>query len=396
MTNFRNKASSKDFFQGFSSKAVHAGAPRAVGEPTGISLPISSSWILPESGDGGLEQDYGRVGTSLMSRLEEQVGALDRAKYCTVFASGISALNALVHSLEENKLIIAEKVTYGCTMRMLSSWERFGVRSLYLDLTEEENIQRIRTEAPALVMIESPTNPLLKILDIGRIAQVTHDCGGILSVDNSFASSFNQRPLELGADYSVTSLTKYHNGHSTGMVGAVCTNNPLLADSLYFQRKAIGLQPGALECSMTVQGIQTLGLRMERVASNALAVAQFLEKHPVVRSVLYPFLPSHPQYELARRQMRTGSGVVVTDVDLPLSKIDKFVTALSAVFVRAHSIGAVKSQISIPARMSHASVPREQRLAAGITDGLVRLSIGIEEPEDLLGALDYAFAVAVQ
>lgn len=371
--------------------AVHAGTNPEVGQPNGIEVPLSSSWVLPESGDGGVNQDYGRVGSNLMSRLEEQVGALEHAKYTWSYGSGITALTACAFLLKQGDTVLLEEVLYGNTVRMMGVFKNFGINPVYLDFTKEENIQKIAEIKPAMVVIESPCNPLLKILDIRKISEVAHDAGSLVLFDNSLGNSVNQQALRLGADLVAISLTKYHNGHSTGMCGAVCTNNPKLSEKLYKIRKAMGLQPGALELTTTIQGTQTLPLRMEKISANALFVAKFLEIHPKVNRVFYPFLKSHPQYKLAIEQMKYGSGVIAVDFDIPLDKIDTFADSLNPIFVRSHSLGSVKSQVSVPSKMSHADVPREQRLKAGITDGLVRMSIGLENTTDLIDALKRGF-----
>jgi cystathionine beta-lyase/cystathionine gamma-synthase len=377
-------------YSNFSTNAVHAGALHRVGDPSGISVPFSSSWILPESGDGGISEDYGRVGNSVMERLEAQVGKLENSNYCTVFGSGIAALTSVIATLNAGATIVLEQVTYGCTVRLLKFWERFGINVHYLDFSTESSFKEFKKIKPKLVMIESPTNPLVGILDLQKIITASHEIGALVSIDNTFANSYNQRPLDLGADYSVISLSKYHNGHSTAMVGAVCTNNSMLAEQMLFHRKAVGLQPGNLECTLTIQGIQTLGIRMERIANTALIIAEFLANHPKVKNVRYPFHPSHPQYEIAISQMKTGSGVIACELTASLDEIDEVVNKLSPLFIRAHSIGSVKSQVSIPARMSHASMDPEQRRSSGISDGLLRLSIGLEDPEDLIEQLERA------
>jgi len=237
--------------------------------------------------------------------------------------------------------------------------------------------------SPTLVWIESPTNPNLKIIDIAAVAEAAHAAGAPLLVDNTFASSYLQRPLELGADLSLLSLTKYANGHSDALAGAVCTNSEEWRDKMIFAQKALGLQPAPMDCWLTSRGLKTEAIRMERHCENALTFARFLEDETGAVAVRYPFLPSHPQYELAKRQMSGGSGIVTVDFGLDLAESLAFLERLQ-LFPKAESLGGVESLCCHPASMTHASVPKETREAVGITDSLVRFSVGIETVTDLI------------
>ena len=388
--------------RGFTSRVVHP-SHLEPGDPLGGMMMPTSSFKLRFDERGELiepmDGDYGRVGNPTYNQLERQMNLAHGAEHSVVFGSGIAALTAVVQSLKSGDVVVAEQNTYGCTIRMLEKvFSKWGLQVHYVDFSDPATLSRLHLLKPTIVMIESPTNPLLKVLDIEQIAQASKAVGAPLVVDNSFASCFVQQPLQLGATIVVESLTKYVNGHSTAMIGSASTNDPEWAKKLQFARKAVGLQPGVLEAFMTTEFIQDLELRMTRHSENALAVAMFLESlshgsDPVVKTVRYPFLPSHPQHELAKKQMQLGSGIVTADFKFDVPTTIRFIQALDPWFTLAHSIGSTKSQVSIPAAMSHASVPREQRLAVGIQDGTVRFSVGIENRKDLLQALRSALEV---
>ena len=240
--------------------------------------------------------------------------------------------------------------------------------------------------------LESPTNPLLKILDIAAISEAAHSVGSTVVVDNTFASSLLQRPLELGADLSQLSTTKYTNGHSDALGGAVCSNSDEWQEKMIFAQKAIGLQPSPFDSWLVSRGVKTEAIRMERHRANALDLAQRLEARKGVHSVRYPFLPSHPQYDLARKQMSGGSGMLLADTGLGYADALAFMRRLR-LFTQAESLGGIESLVAHPASMTHASVPKETREAVGITDGLVRFSVGIEHVEDLWADIDRALSL---
>jgi cystathionine gamma-synthase len=252
----------------------------------------------------------------------------------------------------------------------------------YLDLSQPSNWKEILRERPTLVWLESPTNPLLKIVDISAISEIADKIGASVLVDNTFASPYLQRPLELGATLSLSSTTKYINGHSDCLGGVVATNDSQWQDKLIFAQKALGLQPSPFDAWLTTRGQRTLALRMERHSANALELAGWLERYPGVRLVRYPFLRSHPQYRLARRQMKAGSGIFIAELDCSTETALKFCRKLRF-FTLAESLGGVESLICHPPTMTHASVPPEVRRAVGIGDGLIRFSVGIEDVEDL-------------
>lgn len=373
----------------FETDAIHQGQ-RYQGETGAVIPPVYLTSTFAHGNADGF--DYTRSGNPNFNNLGDQLAALEEARHATVFASGVSAITAIVSTLKSGDLVLAEENIYGCTYRLFAQvFAKFGVSIDYYDFTDKANGKLIREKKPALVWIESPTNPLLKIIDIAWAAELAHEAGSSLVVDNTFASSYFQRPLALGADVSLLSTTKYSNGHSDCLGGAVCTNNDQWRDKMIFAQKALGLQPSPFDSWLISRGVKTQALRMERHQTNALAFARYLEAEWPDARVRYPFLPSHPQHELAKRQMSGGSGIVTADFGLPLSETKGFLDRLRY-FTLAESLGGIESLVCHPASMTHASVPRESREAVGITDSLVRFSIGIEHIDDLTSDLQRAWA----
>jgi cystathionine beta-lyase/cystathionine gamma-synthase len=372
---------------GFTTRAVHDG--RGFSGTTGAVMPPVYLTSTFESGnpDGF---DYTRSGNPNFRLLERSVASLEGAQFATCFASGVSAITAVVSTLKAGDRVLAEENVYGCTYRLFARvFAKFGLEVRYLDLSQPANWEEIRRWQPTLVWLESPTNPLLKVIDLAGISAVAREVGVTVLVDNTFASPYLQRPLELGATLSLSSTTKYINGHSDSLAGIVATNDPTWRDHLIFAQKALGLQPGPFDAWLTTRGLKTLALRMDRHSANALALAQWLEAHPRVRSVRYPFLPSHPQHELARKQMRLGSGILIAELDCSSEAALAFARRLKY-FTLAESLGGVESLICHPPTMTHASVPRDVRLKVGISDGLLRFSVGIEDVADLQADLQTA------
>ena len=372
---------------GFSTRAVHRG--RGFAGTTGAVMPpvFMTSTFQSGNPDGF---DYTRSGNPNFRLLEESAASLEGARYATCFASGVSATTAVVSTLKSGDLVLAEENVYGCTYRLFERvFAKFGLQVRYCDLSARENREQIRQLRPALVWLESPTNPLLKVLDIAAISKVGRSVGATVLVDNTFASPYLQRPLELGATLSLSSTTKYVNGHSDCLAGVVATNDAGWHDRMIFAQKALGLQPSPFDAWLTTRGQRTLALRMEQHCANALALARWLERRPGVRMVRYPFLPSHPQYRLARRQMSGGSGIIIAELDCSAQAALAFCRRLEF-FTLAESLGGVESLICHPPTMTHASVPAEVRRKVGIGDGLIRFSVGIENIEDLREDIDQA------
>jgi cystathionine beta-lyase/cystathionine gamma-synthase len=369
---------------GFGTQAVHAGVtPEPV---TGaIMTPIfqTSTYVQPAVGQPLGHYDYGRTANPTREALEANLAALESGARAVAFASGLAAIEAIVKRLSAGDHIVSEENTYGGTTRMFNHvLSRLGLEFTYVDSSDPEAVREAMRPNTRLVHVETPTNPMMRVCDIAAVAAIAHDGDALLSVDNTFASPYNQRPLALGADFTVHSSTKYINGHSDVIGGIVAVRDEELAEELMFLRKSTGAVPGPMDCWLTMRGLKTLHVRMRQHNTNGLAVARYLEEHPKVDRVLYPGLASHPQHELAGSQMTGFTGMV--SVDVGNLQRAKALTEHCRLFALAESLGGVESLISVPALMTHASVPEERRELMGITPGLVRLSVGIEDEPDLI------------
>lgn len=368
----------------FATLAVHAGAsPEPV---TGaIMTPIfqTSTYVQPAVGEPRGHYDYGRTANPTREALEANLAALESGSRAVAFASGLAAIDAVLRRLSAGDHVVTEENTYGGTTRLFTRvLSRFGIEFTYVDASDAGAVAAAMRPNTRLVHVETPTNPMMRVCDIAAVAEIAHAGGALLSVDNTFASPYNQRPLELGADITLHSSTKYVNGHSDVIGGIVAVRDAELAEELMFLRKSTGAVPGPMDCWLTLRGLKTLHVRMRQHNANGMAVARFLEAHPKVDRVLYPGLPSHPQHSLAARQMDGFTGMV--SVDVGTLERARALTEHCRIFALAESLGGVESLISVPALMTHASVPEERRLAMGVTPGLVRLSVGIEDEDDLL------------
>jgi cystathionine gamma-synthase len=379
--------------RGFTTRAVHESCGFA-GQTGAVMPPVYLTSTFRSGNPDGF--DYTRSGNPNFRLLQDSVASLEGARFATCFASGVSAITAVVSTLQSGDRIVAEENVYGCTYRMFDQvFAKFGLLVHYVDLAQAGHWEQIRRLRPTLVWLESPTNPLLKIVDIAGVSAVAREVGAPVVVDNTFASPYLQRPLELGATLSLSSTTKYVNGHSDCLGGMVATQDPAWQDKMLFAQKALGLQPSPFDAWLTARGQRTLALRMERHCANALELARWLETRPEVRHVRYPFLPSHPQYELARRQMKAGSGLLTVELDCSAEAALAFCRRLQW-FTLAESLGGVESLVCHPPTMTHASVPPEVRRQVGIGDGLLRLSVGIEDVEDLRRDLEEALIGCVR
>lgn len=376
---------------GFGTLSVHAGvAP----DPTSgaIMTPIfqTSTYVQPAAGEPlGGRFDYGRTANPTREALETSIAALEAGSHGIALSSGIAAIETVVKRLSAGDHVVSEENTYGGTTRLFTRvLSRLGLEFTFVDSRDPERIRAAMRPETKLVHVETPTNPMMRLCDLRAAARAAHEGGALLSVDNTFASPYNQRPLELGADLVVHSSTKYINGHSDLIGGLIAVRDDTLADELRFIQKSSGAVPGPMDCFLTLRGIKTLHVRMDRHNANGLAVARYLESHPGVERVLYPGLGSHEQHDLAHRQMRGFTGMVSADFGT-LERAKSFTESLR-LFALAESLGGVESLVSVPALMTHSSVPEERRLAMGVTPGLVRLSVGIEDQADLLEDLERA------
>lgn len=376
---------------GFGTRAVHAGQQP---DPTtgAIMTPVylTSTYVQAAPGDHqGYE--YARVSNPTRTALEQNLAALEGAAEGICFASGLAAVDAMLKRLRPGDHVVATSDLYGGTYRLMRQvFEPFGLRFSFVDMTDLDAAEAAFTPETKLVWAETPTNPLLNIVDLEAIAERTKAHGADLAVDNTFASPYLQQPLALGADLVLHSTTKYLGGHSDVVGGAVLTSDEGWAEHLRFQIKAAGAAPGPMDCFLVLRATKTLHLRMERHCENAAALARFLDEHPKVGHVRYPGLASHPGHEVAAKQMSGFGGMVsFTLADDALDKAFEVMKA-TRVFALAESLGGVESLISHPASMTHASIPQEERLAAGLSDSLIRLSVGVEDLDDLRDDLDRA------
>ena len=372
----------------FATRCVHAGqAP----EPTtgAITTPVFQTSTYVQEGLGRHRgYEYARLQNPTREAAEANIASLEGAAHGIAFSSGLAAFECLAKTVAAGGHVVSEENTYGGTTRMLTQvLARLGMDVSLVDCRDLNAVRTALRPDTRLVLAETPSNPLMRIADVAAVAETAHGGGALLCVDNTFASPFNQRPLALGADVVVHSTTKYLNGHSDVLGGILVLDDDALADELRFVRKSTGPVPGPMDSWLTLRGTKTLHLRMERHNENGMAVARFLEEAPAVRAVHYPGLPSHPQHALARRQMSGYSGMLSADLAPDAAK--RLVEG-TRLFRLAESLGGVESMISVPAVMTHASVPEERRRRMGIGNGLVRFSVGIEDAGDLLRDLERA------
>jgi cystathionine gamma-synthase/cystathionine gamma-lyase len=324
--------------------------------------------------------------------LEEVLASLEGGEHGLAFASGMAASNAVLQLLKPGDHVLAGADLYGGTYRLLErAFRPWGLHASYEDATNLSAFASAVRPNTRMIWIETPTNPLLKIADITGLAQVARDAGALLAVDNTFASPWFQRPLKLGAHIVVHSTTKYLGGHSDVIGGAVVTSLEDEFRKLRFYQNAAGAVPGPWDCWLVLRGLKTLAVRMREHERNALRLARFLEGHPAVERVFYPGLPSHPQYELAVKQMSGFSGMISLELKGGFAVVEKFVARLK-IFTLGESLGGVESLVCYPSRMTHASFPQEERRQRGINDNLVRLSVGLENADDLEDDLESALA----
>ncbi|XP_053101669.1 cystathionine gamma-lyase isoform X2 [Hemicordylus capensis] len=340
--------------------------------------------------------EYSRLGNPTRDCLEKAVAALDGAKHCLAFASGLAATVNITHLLKAGDTVVCTDDVYGGTNRFFQTIAtQMGLKTILVDCTNLECLKAAITPETKLVWIETPTNPMLKVIDIQACADIVHKHkDALLAVDNTFMSAYFQRPLSLGADICMYSATKYMNGHSDVVMGLVSVNDDKVHEKLRFLQNSIGAVPSPFDCYLCNRGLKTLSVRMKQHFLNALAVARYLESDPRVEKVIFPGLPSHPQYELMKRQCTGCPGMLSFYIKGNLENASKFLKSIK-LFTLAESLGGYESLAEHPAIMTHASVPKADREALGISDTLIRVSVGLEDLEDLLEDLDQALKAAV-
>lgn len=378
----------------FATKAIHVGqAPEATSGAVITPIYQTTTFAQRAPGEmiGDVGYDYSRAGNPTRTVLEDVLASLEGGKKAYAFASGMAALTTMLMALLSpgDEIIVTDDV-YGGTFRLFDKvMNRFGITAVYVDMDKAENITSAITDKTKMIFIETPTNPLLKLVDLEAVIKVAKEHKLISVVDNTFASPYLQRPFEFGADIVMHSTTKYINGHSDVTGGAIILRDETYADAIYFHQKSIGATPEPIAAWLTLRGTKTLAVRMAQHVKGAQAIAEFLEGHDAIENVIYPGLKSHPQYELAEKQMDAPGGMISMRIKGGEAEVRAFLQNLK-IFTLAESLGGIESLIEVPAIMTHASIDAETRAKLGITDNLIRLSVGIEDVEDLKADLDQA------
>lgn len=373
------------------TKFIHAGA-----EPdpsTGaIMVPIyQTSTYVQDAPDVHKGYDYSRAGNPTRSALEKAYAEIENGQYGLAFSSGLGATDAVIKLLSSGDEVIAGSDMYGGSYRLFSKvFERFGIKFHYVDQRDPANIAAAINDKTKLIWVETPTNPLINVVDIAAVVAIAKGKNILVCVDNTFASPYLQNPLDLGADIVMHSSTKYLGGHSDVIQGALVINDKELRDQLYFLQKSCGAVPGPMDCFLVLRGIKTLHVRMQRHCENGEKIAHALRANPKVKAVYWCGFEDHPGYAVAKKQMRGFGGMISFELaDESIEAANKVLSG-TRVFALAESLGGVESLINHPATMTHASIPREERIKNGLSDSLIRLSVGIEDAEDLIADLEQA------
>lgn len=373
------------------TKFIHAGA-----EPdpsTGaIMTPIfQTSTYVQEAPGVNKGFEYARSQNPTRKALEEALAIIENGKFGLAFSSGVAATDAVIKLLTPGDEVICANDMYGGTYRLFTKvFERFGIVFKYIDTTNTKNVSDAITSKTKLVWLETPTNPLMNITDIAAIASITKEKNILLAVDNTFASPALQNPLDLGADIVMHSVTKYLGGHSDVIQGALVMNDADLREKLYFIQKSCGAVPGPMDCFLVLRGIKTLGVRMKAHCENGTKIAHWLRSHPKIAKVYWPGFEDHPGYAVAKKQMKDFGGMISFELKNDSVEEARRVLSSTHLFSLAESLGGVESLINHPASMTHASIPREERIKNGLSDSLIRLSVGIEDADDLIEDLEKA------
>ncbi|PSP34350.1 cystathionine gamma-synthase [Halobacteriales archaeon QH_10_70_21] len=377
------------------TRAVHAGQePDA--ETGAVMTPIYASSTFAQDGPGqDRGYEYARTGNPTRTDLEANLASLEGGEFGRAFASGMAGINTVLNLLESGDHVVAGDDIYGGTHRLFRQvYEDYDLEFSFVDTTDLGAVEDAIRPETELLWVETPTNPLMRVNDIGALSDLAHEHDALCAVDNTFATPYLQRPLEFGADVVSHSLTKYLGGHSDVVGGALVTNDPDLDEQFGFYQNSVGATPGPFEAFLVLRGTKTLPVRMDRHCENARVLATWLEDHPDVDRVYYPGLDSHPQHGLAAEQMSDFGGMLSFELDGTLEETSELVSG-TEVFTLAESLGGVESLIEQPAAMTHAAIPREERIAAGLRDGLVRVSVGLEHVDDLRADLEAAIDAAL-
>jgi cystathionine beta-lyase/cystathionine gamma-synthase len=379
----------------FETRAVHAGQEPDP-ETGALMTPIYANSTYEQDGPGrDRGYEYSRTGNPTRTDLEANLASLEGGAHGRAFSSGMGAINTVLNLLSSGDHVVSADDIYGGTYRIFEEVYRdYGLEFTYVDTSDPAALREAVRPETELVWVETPTNPLMRVTDVERTAELAHEVGALCAVDNTFATPYLQRPLEHGADLVCSSLTKYLGGHSDVVGGALVTDDADLDERLGFYQNSVGATPGPQECFLVLRGTKTLPVRMDRHCENARELAAWLADHPDVSRVYYPGLEDHPNHEVAARQMDDFGGMLSFELDASLAATSEVVSA-TEVFTLAESLGGVESLIEQPAAMTHASIPPEEREEIGLTDGLVRASVGIENVADLRADLERAIEVGL-
>jgi cystathionine beta-lyase/cystathionine gamma-synthase len=373
------------------TKFIHAGVEP---DPTtgAIMTPIFQTSTYVQSAPGVHKgYDYSRAGNPTRAALDNAVAAIENGKYCLTFSSGVAATDAVIKLLSPGDEVIAANDMYGGTFRIFTKiFSKFGIVFHFVNMQDAENIKSVMNSKTKLIWTETPTNPLINITDIEAVSKIAKANNILLCVDNTFASPYLQNPLDLGADIVMHSSTKYLGGHSDVIQGCLIMNDENLHEQLFFIQKSCGAVPGPQDCFLVLRGIKTLHVRMQRHCENGEKIANFLRNHPKVKTVYWCGFQDHPGYEIAKKQMRGFGGMISFVLKDESEENTKRVLSSTHLFSLAESLGGVESLINHPATMTHASIPREERIKNGLSDSLIRLSVGIEDADDLINDLNNA------
>lgn len=378
---------------GFGTRAIHAGQdPEA--QTGAVMTPIFQTSTFAQKSPGKHQgYEYARGENPTREAYEACLASLEKGKYGLAFSSGLAAIDAVIHLLKSGDHVIACDDLYGGTYRIFDRiYKDLGISISFVDFNDEEALQNALQDNTKLLWLETPTNPLLKIYDIQKVANFAKKNGLISAIDNTFMSAYFQNPLDFGIDIVMHSVTKYMNGHSDVIGGALITSDDSLYEKLKFHQYAIGAVPGPMDCFLVMRGLKTLHLRMEAHQKNASKVAEFLNGHQKVERVIYPGLENHPQHELAKKQMHGFGGMITFFIKGGLNESRQFLENVK-IFTLAESLGGVESLIEHPAIMTHASIPADVRAQNGISDNLVRISVGVENADDLILDLKQALEI---
>lgn len=380
----------------FETLAIHAGQePEATTGAVVVPIFQTSTYAQESLGNPRLGYDYSRADNPTRKAYEDCIAALENAQYGTAYSSGMGAINNCMYLLKTGDEVLVGDDVYGGTFRFFTRvMDGFGITARFIDTSDLRAVEAAFTSKTKMLWVETPTNPLLKLSDLSALSALSRAKNAYMVVDNTFMSPYFQKPLDLGAHIVVHSATKYLGGHSDVIGGALVTNDERIHERMKFCQKSVGAVPGPFDCWLTLRGIKTLAIRMRQHEANAMKIAQWLEQHPEVEKVIYPGLPSHPHHELAKKQMTGFGGMVSFVVKGGLEKA-RTVLEGTKLFLLAESLGGVESLIEHPAIMTHASIPPERRQEIGISDGLIRLSVGIEAVEDLQRDLECALNAKV-